>query len=128
MTNDRYLIVSYFLGAASSGALGTLVYLFLRRPFGNLADAASSKRLPSILKRLFPVGLVFPALLGFVSVFYMSCSQNTYDQVIQDRKYLVERNQQQISLALLFILVAVLLWDLIILFVLKSAQPGKNGS
>src|SRR5712692_5606110 len=110
MTNERYLIASYFLVAALSAGLGVLAYLFLRRPFGSVADTASNRGLPSLLKRAFPYGLVFPALLGFISVSYRGCNK-TYEQILENRSYLIEKNQEQISSALLFILAAVVFWD-----------------
>ncbi len=128
MTNERYLIVSYFVCAALSAGLGALVYFFLRRPFGSVAAAASGKRLPSILKRLFPCGLVLPALLGFVSVSYWSCSRSTYENIVQSRSYLVERNQAQISSVLFFLVVAILFWDVVVLLIQKYAQSGRNES
>jgi hypothetical protein len=128
MTNERYLIASYFAGAALSAGLGTMVYLFLRRSFGGVADAASGKRLSSMLKRLLPWGLLFPALLGFVTVSYQGCGRTTYEEIIQNRSYLVEKNQEQISSVLLYILVAVVFWDVIVLLILKYAQNGRNES
>jgi hypothetical protein len=128
MTNERYLVASYFVCVALSVGLGTVVYLFLRRPFGGVADAASGKRLPSILKKLLPCGLLFPALLGFVSVSYQGCGHRTYEDIVQSRKYLVEKNQEQISSILFYILVAVLVWDFIVLIVLKHAQNSGNES
>src|SRR5437879_12810546 len=118
MTNDAYLVVSYFICGALSIALGTLVYLFLRRPFTVVADAAPRK-LRSILKRLFPIGLLFPAFLGFVSVSYQSCNRQTYAKIVENRSYLVEKNQEQISSTLLSILVAVLVWYAVILLLTK---------
>ena len=126
MTNDTYLVVSYFICAALSIALGTLVYLFLRRPFAVVADAAPRKHLRSILKRLFPIGLLLPALLGFVSVSYQSCNRQTYAKIVESRTYLVEKNQEQISSTFLSILVAVLVWDAVILLLTKLTQKGSN--
>jgi hypothetical protein len=128
MTNERYLIASYFAGAALSAGLGTMVYLFLRRPFSGLTDAASGKRLSSMLKRLLPWGLLFPALLGFVSVSYQGCGRTTYEEIVQNRSYLVEKNQEQISSVLLYILVAVVFWDVIVLLIMKYAQKGRTES
>jgi len=128
MTNERYLIASYFAGAALSAGLGTIVYLFLRRPFGSVADAASGKRLSSMLKRLLPWGLLFPALLGFVSVSYQGCGRTTYEEIVQNRSYLVEKNQEQISSVLRYILVAVVFWDVIVLLILKYSQNGRKES
>jgi hypothetical protein len=128
MTNEQYLIVSYFVCAALSIALGILVYFFLRRPFASVADAVSGKRLPSILNRLLPCGLVLPALLGFVCVSYQSCERTTYAEIVESRGYLVEKNLEQIASILLFILAAVLFWDFVVFLILKYAQDGKNGS
>ncbi len=125
MTNERYLIASYFVGVGLSAGLGTLVYLFLRHPFDGLADAVRGKRLPSMLKRLLPCGLLFPALLGFVSVSYRGCNRTTYEEIVQSRQYLIQKNQEQISSTLFFILVAVLFWDVIVLLILKYAQNGE---
>ncbi len=126
MTNDTYLVVSYVVCAALSIALGTLVYLFLRRPFAVVADAAPRKNLRSILKRLFSIGLLFPALLGFVSVSYQSCGRQTYAKIVESRSYLVQKNQEQISSTLLSIAVAVLVWDVVILLLTKLAQRESN--
>jgi hypothetical protein len=128
MTNERYLIASYFECAALAIALGILVYFFVRRPFASVADSASGRRLPAMLKRLLPCGLVLPALLGFVSVSYQSCTRSTYAEIVESRGYLIEKNQEQISSILLSILVAVLFWDVVVLLILKYAQDGRNGS
>ena len=128
MTNEQYLIASYFVCAALSMALGILVYLFLRRSFGGVADLASGKRLPSILKGLLPCGLLFPTLLGFFSVSYRGCNRTTYEEIVQSRTYLVEKNQEQISSVLVSILIAVLFWDVVLFLILKYAQNSRNGT
>ncbi len=128
MTNERYLIVSYFLVAALSVGLGAMVYFFLRRPFGAVADAASGKRLSTILKRLLPCGVLFPALLGFVSISYRGCERTTYEKIVESRSYLVQKNQEQISSILFSILVAVLFWNVIVLLTLRFAQNHTDGS
>ena len=125
MTNEQYLIVSYFVSAVLSVAAGILVYLYLRRPFAAVAGAASGKHLPTILKRLFPCGLIFPALLGFLSVSYQGCN-SSYADIVENRSFLVARNHEQISAIMFFVLVAVLFWNLIALLILNSAQHGKK--
>ena len=125
MTNEQYLIVSYFVCAALSLAAGILVYLYLRRPFAAVAAAASGKHLPTILKRLFPCGLLFPALLGFLSVSYRGCNES-YESIIEHREHLVTINQQQISAILFYIVAAVLFWNLIGILILRSAQRSNK--
>lgn len=126
MTNEQYLVASYFLCASISLGLGALVHLFLRRPFGEIANAASSKRLTLTLKRLFPLGLVFPSLLGFASVSYHSCSRGNYELIVESRRYLVAKNQEQISSSLLAILIAALFWNFVLILVLKSMQHARK--
>jgi len=126
MSNEHYLIASYFASAAASIALGTVVYLYLQRPFGEIAETASKKGFAAILKKVFPFGLLFPALMGFVSVSYVSCNHETYEKIVQDRKYLVERNQQQLSATLLSLVIAILVWNLLLVLVQKYAQ--KDGT
>jgi len=126
MTNDRYLIVSYFVCAALSIALGVLVYLYLRRPFAGVANAAPSRNFPSMLKRLLPCGFVLPALLGFVSVSYRSCDHSEYAEIIANRGYLVAKNQEQISSILFYIAVAVVFWNLVALLLLRVGKGGGD--
>ena len=126
MTNDAYLVVSYVVCAALSIVLGTVVHLFLRRPFAVVADSAPRKYLRSILKRLFPIGLVFPALLGFVSVSYQSCNRKTYAQIVESRRYLIQKNQEQISSTLLSIVVAILVWNVVILLLTRLGQRRSD--
>ena len=125
MTNEHYLIVSYFVCAALSVAAGILVYLYLRRPFAAVTAAASGKHLPEIIKRLFPCGLVFPALLGFLSVSYRGCNES-YESIIARREYLIAINQQQLSAILFYIVVAVLFWNFIGILILRSGQRDKK--
>jgi hypothetical protein len=125
LTNDQYLIVSYFVCAALSLAAGVLVYLYLRRPFAGVADSAPGNHLPALLKRLLPCGLIFPALLGFLSVSYQGCGKS-YADIVASREYLVAKNHEQLSAILFYIAVAILFWNLIALLILRSAQHGKH--
>ena len=106
---------------------GVIVYLYLRRSFAGVADAAPGKHLPSMLKRLLPFGLIFPALLGFVSVSYQGCDRTTYKDIVENRDYLVAKNHEQISAILFYIVVAVVFWNLVALLILRSAQHDRKG-
>ena len=128
MTNEDYLVVSYFLCAALCAALGVLTYFFLRRPFRGVIDASRVRGVGSTLSRLFPCGFVLAAILGFVSVSYQGCERDTYRKIVESRRYLVQKNQEQISAALLSILLAVLFWDAVVLLILRDTQRARNGS
>jgi hypothetical protein len=127
MTNDRYLIVSYFAVAAMAIAFAGATWLYLRRSFKGITQALSSGNLSRILKAMFPAGLFLPAFLGFVSVSYRGCGKS-YEDIVKERSYLVQINQQQISSILLWIVAALLFWDLVILIALRFARTSSQPS
>jgi hypothetical protein len=127
MTNDRYLIVSYFAVAALAISIAGATWLYLRRSFGGITQALSPGNLSQILKAMFPAGLILPALLGFISVSYYGCGKS-YEEIVKERSYLVQINQKQISSILLWIAAALLFWDLVILFALRFARTSSQSS
>lgn len=129
MTNEQYLVVSYFTVGLLSFAFALATYLLLRHSFIGVTQAVRGK-LSIILRRLFFIGIILPALVGFFSVSFRSCSKETYVQIIADRSYLVAKNQEQLSTSLSYIVIALLLWGLIILgaFIInKNHTIGESG-
>jgi hypothetical protein len=130
MSNEQYLIVSYFFVGALSIVIAMAAYAFLRRPLAGLAGAFSNRNLASVLKKLFPAGLLLPALAGFLSVSYQSCNAS-YQSIIADRSYLVGKNQEQISTICFYLMVAILSWGVVVLLSLatqpKQPAPGGDG-
>ena len=127
MTNDRYLIVSYFGIAALAITLAGATWVYLRRSFGGITQTLSTGNLSQILKALFPAGLFLPAFLGFVSVSYRGCGKS-YEEIVKERSYLIQKNQEQISSILLWIAAALLFWDFVILFTLRFARSSSQAS
>ena len=123
MNNEQFLIFSYFFVGGLVTTLGIAVYAYLRRPFEGTARTFRSSHLGAILKKLLPVGIVLPALAGFLSVNYYACHRN-YTNIIADRSYLIEKNQEQISTACFFLMVALLVWGLIV--VIGLAKRGED--
>lgn len=118
MTNEQYLLVSYFdIGFLSLG-LGLATYLWLRLSFTGVTRDVPGRRLPQILRKLFSIGIVLPALAGFFSISFRSCTHETYDQIIADRAYLVAKNRMQVSTSLFHIVLALLAWGFIVFGVL----------
>jgi hypothetical protein len=129
MTNEQYLVVSYFTAGLLSFAFAFATYLLLRHSFIAVTQAVRGK-LSIILRRLFFIGIILPALGGFFSVSFRSCSKETYVRIIADRSYLVAKNQEQLSTSLSYIVIALLLWGLIILgaFIInKKYKIGETG-
>jgi hypothetical protein len=127
MTNDRYLIVSYFAVAALGIAFAGATWLYLRRSLGRITQTLSTGNLSRILKTMFPAGLFLPAFLGFVSVSYRGCGKS-YDEIVKERSYLFQKNQEQMASILLWIAAALLFWDLVILFALRFARTSNQAS
>jgi hypothetical protein len=129
MSNEQYLIVSYFLVGALSIVIATAAFVYLRRPLAGLARAFPNRNLASVLKKLFPAGLVLPALAGFLSVNYHSCQHESYELIIADRSYLVGKNQEQLSAICFFLMLAVLGWGIVVLLSLvnQPKEPGRCG-
>jgi hypothetical protein len=128
MSNEQYLIVSYFLVGGLSIVIAMAAFMCLRRPLAGLARAFPDRNLASVLKRLFPAGLVLPALAGFLSVSYRSCEHESYKSIIADRSYLVGKNQEQLSAICFFLMLAVLAWGVVVLLslVTQPKQPGHD--
>ena len=97
MSNEQYLIVSYFVVALLCCGLGLMAYGWLRRPFDEVMEQIVASHLARPLRRVFPFGVVFPALAGFLSVSYQQCGKPPYEQIIVNRAYLVAKNQEQLS-------------------------------
>jgi hypothetical protein len=127
MTNDRYLIVSYFAMATMAIAFAGATWLYLRRSFRGITQALSSGNLSRILKAMFPAGIFLPAFLGFVSVSYRGCGKS-YEDIVKERSYLIQINQEQFSSILLWIAAALLFWDLVILFALRFGRTISQPS
>lgn len=115
MTNEEYLIVSYFLVGAVAIVVVSVAYLWLRPTVHELARNLSGRHLPRILRKVLPLSLLFPALLGFFSVTFKSCNKETYEEIVSDRAYLVEKNQEQLSTTLSYVSGGIIVLGLFVL-------------
>jgi hypothetical protein len=112
--NEQYLIVSYVVVGAICVGLAVATYVLLRRSFGALSAVAPGGHLGRILRRVFLIGIILPALFGFFSVTFRSCDKGTYEAIIEDQAYLVAKNQEQLSAVLSHIAIALLVWGVIV--------------
>jgi len=124
MSNEQYLVVSYFFVGALSTVIAMAAYAFLRRPLDGLARSFPNRNLAPVLKKLFPAGLVLPALAGFLSVTYRSCGES-YSSIIASRSYLVGKNQEQLSAICFSLMLAVLGWGVVIVLSLVSQRKRR---
>lgn len=126
MSNEQYLVTSYFAVAALSVLTALVTFRCLGGSFTTLIEAAPWREFSALLRRVFPAGLVLPSLAGFFSVTYFSCQRSTYKEIVSDRAYLVRVNQQQISMSLWDLAIAVLLWTILVVAVLIILRRGAQ--
>lgn len=130
MTNEQYLIVSYFSVAALSLVIGAGTYSWLNTPLRETAAALPWKAVRDLVTQLFPTGIVLPAVLGFVSVAYKGCNLTEYAKILADRSYLVAKNKEQLAAILAHLIWAVFAWCalLAILLALKRRFDRRKSS
>ena len=128
MSNDLYLKISYFVVGAASAGLALATFFALRRSLAALTGVVPGGGLGVILRKLFLLGLVLPALTGFFSVAFRGCGRNTYQEIIADRTYLVAKNKEQLSASLFHLALALLAWGLVlaVAFLATSRRPGAS--
>lgn len=129
MSNEHYLIVSYFLVGLVSVCLGIAVYRVLRAPFAAIAEAATGRLRSRVLTRALGVFMTLAAVLGFLSVSYTERSCMSYEQIVKNRDYLVQINQRQLQRTGDWIVSAVFLWCVVVLIcvvALHSTQANRH--
>ena len=127
MTNEHYLIVSYFLVGLVSLGLGVAAYRVLRRSFAAIADAVAGRFRSSILKRALALTITMSAVLGFLSVSYRGCGMS-YEQVVKDRGYLEQVNREQLQGAGNWIAYVVLAWGVVVVIGLAALRRREESS
>jgi hypothetical protein len=126
MSNERYLIVSYFALAIFCFGLGLLVYYILRRPFERVADSIVGNARQTWLKRTMVLSMTAASVLGFLGVSYNQQGCTKYEQVIKERAYLVDRNIGQVQNATAWIVWTLLLWCVVIGVALAATRKQKS--
>ena len=129
MSNEEYLIISYFVVGIFCCVLPVIVYLFLRGSFMNIISLLPEKHFSKILRKLFFIGIFLPALLGFFSVSFKGCSIDTYDEIIKKRSYLVQKNKEQLSSSLNHTVYALMFWSVAVfsfILIVKKHRGKSN--
>jgi len=119
MSNERYLIVSYFFFAVVCLGMGVLAYWILRRPFERIAEATVGSRSP-VLKRVLAISMTAAGALGFLGFSYNQKGCVSYEQVVSNRYFLVSANVEQVQGAADWIAWTVLAWGVVVAICLKA--------
>ena len=97
MTSEYYLIVSYFSILILAIIIAILTYIWLRPSVNKTVELFKPERLSRIIKKIFPISLLFPILFGFFSTSYKTCDRSNYEDIIADKMYIIKKNQEQVS-------------------------------
>lgn len=128
MTNEQYLITSYFAVAVGAVVLALLTWLILRRLVREIADQTGRRGLAVFLCRILPTVLVLMALSGFCSViFYNACSHHeTYAQIVADRAYLEGKTCEQVAAVTNWLIAVVFVWGFVMLIILIAVERQRS--
>ena len=119
MPNESYLIVSYFSIVGLALVLGLAIYVALRRPFLEITERFCQGHLARLMRTSFPLGMVLFALGSCLSISYLAtgCGKRSYTTLVADRDLIIRMNLQQVSEVLNALVVAILLWDAVVLLI-----------
>ena len=114
MSNEAYLIASYFITGVLCLLLSLAAYLWLRRPTKGIADSLPHAKWGKIIRKTFPLSTILFVLSSFLSVNYYGCQQKKYSDILNDRSYITAKNSEQISQSLNAILWSVGGWSVVL--------------
>ena len=111
MTNERYLIISYFAAAGGGLCLAVLTAALLSGPARRAVECLLAP-VARTLRRLLPTWLILLVLFAFMSVSYLDCQHHDYQQVVQDRPHLEDVTHKQAENMLTYLCVGLLAYAL----------------
>jgi len=124
MSNEQYLVTSYFAAAGAGVAVAVAVALVLRKPLRRALEACATPP-ARLLRRALPVWLILAVLLGFLSVTYVDCEHGSYETIVADRDHLVEKTREQGSAMSLYVAGGLVLFSLLVgLYVFAHTRKG----
>jgi hypothetical protein len=126
MSNEAYLIVSYFGAGVFCLLLSLAAYLWLRRPTEGIADSLLHKNWQKIIRKAFPLSTILFVLSSCLSVNYYGCQLKKYSEILNDRSYIAAKNAEQISQSLNAILWSVAVWSIILAVALLRGRRRSS--
>lgn len=129
MTNEHYLIVSYFAAAGGGLCLAVLTVALLRGPARRAVECLLGP-VARTLRRLLPTWLILLVLFAFLSVSYFDCEHHDYQQIVQDRPYLENVTHQQAENMVMCLCIALLCYALALglaLIVCPGRRKAQSG-
>ena len=125
MTNENYLIVSYFC-AAAGGLAGAAATALLLRSAVRRAVAAVLAPVGKVFRRVLPAWLVLLVLFAFTSVSYLDCDHSTYQEVVKDRAHMEQVTRTQASKMLNYLTAGLLVYAAALAVMLTICPSGRD--
>ena len=122
MSNEQYLIASYFAVAAGALASGVLTAVVMRGPLVK-AVRCVARPFSKLLGRGLVVWCILAAMLGFLSVSYMDCNHDSYDSVVADRPHIEQVTHSLASSSLNYLTLGVFVYTLGLSVMLVLPRP-----
>ena len=126
MTNEQYLVVSYFCAAAGGVIMAVILIAFLRKDLRRAVGSVVSP-LGRLLGRVFPAWLVLTVLFAFMLVSYFDCSHHTYQEVVKDYPHMASVTRSQVQHMLIFTSIALFAFVLFLAVVLGVSRFFAGG-
>ena len=105
MTNETYLVVSYFAVAVGGVVLALMTAGLLLSPAGR-AFGERLRPVGRFFRRVLSPWLVLTVIFAFMTVSYFDCTHHTYDDVVADRDHLEAVTSSQASRMVLVLTIA----------------------
>lgn len=125
MTNEAYLVFSYFAVAVGGVVLAGLTALWLAGPLRR-ATAPLRGAIARLFRRALPAWLVLLVLGGFLSVSYIDCAHQTYEAVVADRAHMQDVTANQARHVLTYLGIGLLSFSLALAVGVGVCPPARE--
>ena len=128
MTNEQYLITSYFTAAGAGIVVGALTGAVLIKPLRHALGIFVAP-IGRLLGGTFLTWLILAGLMGFLSVGYFgSCSHDTYASIVADYPWMAAKSHEQAQSICLYLSIALLTYSLALAVLIAVPWKNRNDS
>jgi len=100
MSDNLFHITTYFATMVLSSAMGFIAYFLLYPKFKNVIKAIDKFKPFKILRSIMLWLLLIASLSGFFSISFRGCDKRTYNEIIENRQTLVDKNRKQLKVSI----------------------------
>src|SRR5262247_3107695 len=126
MSNETYLIASYFDAGGLCLGIALAAYAWLRKSVAGIAGSLPQESWKRIIRKAFPLSTILFVLSSCLSVNYYGCEQKKYQEIVNDRSYIARKNAEQLSEALQGVIWSVAVWSVIFVIALQTTRRRSS--